>query len=340
MRTNHIALLKTICLAGVIFLHAALPFTAPGRFWRFYAERQSAFAEELCFWGGLIIIPSFMLASGYLAALSGNRQSRSVIGQIVNRAKRLLVPWFFLTVFWMVPLYTFFDLPAFNRPEGFTLVRTYRVGLSGLFTDHLWFLLTLFWVSCFWAIIQPLAKRFSVLSGLAFAIAAALLMNDYGRGLTWYAVWETDGPLVWFVLGCVLFRYRERMERSAARRPLTLFAVNAALFVVLARNGVQTPLLHWITCALGALAAFQICLHLARHYKTFRDIRLYSYFEDNAFRFYLFHVPGAYLTFKILFTMGMTSPLPFILLSFALNFCLTAGIVAVVNALEKRLIHA
>jgi hypothetical protein len=25
-----------------------------------------------------------------------------------------------LMIFWMVPLYTFFDIPSYNRPEGYT----------------------------------------------------------------------------------------------------------------------------------------------------------------------------------------------------------------------------
>jgi hypothetical protein len=119
MRANHIALLKTLSLFCVILLHAMLPFTTPGGFWTFYADRQSSLAEVCVFWMGFIVIPAFMLASGYLAALSEERRPRSVAEQIVNRAKRLLVPWFLLMVFWMAPLYTLFDIPAYNRPAGF-----------------------------------------------------------------------------------------------------------------------------------------------------------------------------------------------------------------------------
>jgi peptidoglycan/LPS O-acetylase OafA/YrhL len=340
MRTDDTAfdvtLLKTFSLIGVIFLHASLPFTVPEGFWRFYAPQQSALAEASKFWGGLVLIPSFMLASGYLAALSEARKPRKAAEYIANRARRLLVPWFLLAVFWMVPLYTFFDIPAYNRPEGFTLVETYRAALSGLFADHLWFLLVLFWVASFWAILQPLRRRFGLFSGLACALASSLLMRYHGQGLTFYCVWETDGPLLWFAAGYVFFRYRARVKRAAARYPVLLFAVNALLFIALSRYSSRTPLFYWTTCSLGALAAFQVCLHLARRYEWLRQFRLYRYFEDNAFRFYLFHMPGGYLTFRILAAMGMTAPLPFILFSFSFNVCLTAIIVAAANALEKR----
>jgi peptidoglycan/LPS O-acetylase OafA/YrhL len=335
---SHMALLKTFCLLGVIFVHAVLPFTEPGGFWKFYAGRQAGVAEFFNFWGGFVLIPSFILASGYLAALSTERNQRSAPAYIAGRAKRLLIPWFLLMVFWMVPLYTFFDLPAYNRPEGYTLVQTYRAGLAGLFTDHLWFLLVLFWVDAFFALMRPLVSRFGELSVPAVALAAALLVNDYGQGWTWYAVWETSGPLVWFGLGSILCRYRDGIGATLARCPRALFGINAVLFVVAAVCGAQTtPIAYWLTCCLGALVVFQACLHSARRHTWLRSFQPYRYFEDNAFRFYLFHMPGGYLTYKMLAAAGLSSPLPFMLLSFILNFCLTACIVALFNTLKKRL---
>jgi peptidoglycan/LPS O-acetylase OafA/YrhL len=338
MFASHMALLKTFCLLGVIFFHAVLPFTEPGGFWQFYADRQAATAEFFKFWGDFVFIPSFMLASGYLAALSAEKRQRNAPAYIADRARRLLVPWFLLMIFWMVPLYTFFDIPSYNRPEGYTLAQTYRAGLAGLFTDHLWFLLVLFWVNAFFALLRPIERRFGGLSGPVLALAAALLMDGYGRGLTWYAVWETSGPLVWFGLGNILCRYRDGIGETLARRPKTLFGMNAVLFVGAAVLGAQTtPVVYWLTCCLGALVAFQACLHAARRHDRLRGFSLYRYFEDNAFRFYLFHMPGGYLTYTMLAAAGLSSPLPLMLLSFALNFCLTACIVALFNTLEKRL---
>ncbi|MDR1148860.1 MAG: acyltransferase, partial [Spirochaetaceae bacterium] len=234
MFAGHIALLKTLCLLAVIFGHAVIPFTepVPGGFWKFYAGRQSAAAEFFCFWVVLVAVPSFMLASGYLAALSAERRRRSAPAYIAGRVKRLLVPWLLLTVFWMVPLYTLFDIPAFNRPETYTLAQTYRAGLEGLFADHLWFLLVLFWVDVFFAALRPLARRFGALLVPALALVAALLMNEYGRTLTWYDVWQTSGPLVWFGLGTILCRYRDGIGKALARHPVPLFGLNAVLFVV------------------------------------------------------------------------------------------------------------
>jgi peptidoglycan/LPS O-acetylase OafA/YrhL len=332
-----VALLKTFSLLGVIFSHAVFPFTEPdpGGFWRFYADRQSEVADFINFWGGFIIIPSFMMASGYLAALSAERKRRSAPAYIAGRAKRLLVPWFLLMAFWLVPLYTIFDIPAYNRPAGYTLAQTYRVGLEGLFADHLWFLLVLFWVSIFFAALRPLANRLGGFLVPALAVVAALLVDEYGRTLTWYAVWEISGPLIWFGLGTILCRYREGIGKALARRPLSLFGLNAVLFVLTALFLTQTTQMYWLTCCLGALTAFQAFFYLARYHGRLRAFRPYRYFEDNAFRFYLFHVPGNYLIYRMLVAAGLSSPLPIMLLTFVCDLCLTACLVAVFNALER-----
>jgi hypothetical protein len=95
--------------------------------------------------------------------------------------------------------------------------------------------------------------------------------------------------------------------------------------------------MYWLVSCLGALTVFQIFLHLSRYYNRLRGFRPYRYFEDNAFRFYLFHMPGGYLTYRMLVAAGLSLPLPLILLSFACNLCLTTCLVALFNTLEKRL---
>ncbi|MDR0827181.1 MAG: acyltransferase [Desulfovibrio sp.] len=337
VRALHITMLKTLCLAGVIFAHALLPFVEPTTFVKIYADQPSHIATQVSFWLNFLIIPSFMLASGYVMALTLDRQHRTFIQQVINRVKRLLLPWFCLMVFWMVPLYTLFDLPAYNRPAGFTLAQTYRAGLSGLFTDHLWFLLVLFWISLFWLAVLPLIKRTGILPGFILAVVVSLLMDTYGRELTLYAMWETSGQIIYFYLGYSLYHGRERISGLLEERPLTLMAGNAVCFIIIANFSQFYQILYWIACCMGALLVYQVCLFLSHSvYARLRDNPQYRYFEDNAFRFYLFHLPGGLLIFKGLNAANMLSPLPFILLSFVLNLAATTLIVMGINALEQK----
>jgi hypothetical protein len=329
-------MLKTLCLLGVIFAHAAMPFVEPPEFLKIYADTPDYIANQIILWVDFIVIPSFMFASGYVMALTLERQRRAFIQQVINRAKRLLLPWGLVMIFWMVPLYTLFDIPAYNRPEGFTLAQTYRVGLTGLFNDHLWFLLVLFWVSLFWLAARPLLKRFGLVFGSVLAVAAALLIDTFGRGLTLYALWEIPGPLIYFYLGYGLYCNRERVDTLIKKRPSALLAGNAVLLILLSRFVGLHSVIYWAACCAGTLLAYQVCLLMSPVCAALRENALYRYFEDNALRFYLFHMPSGLLTFKALYALGVLPPLPLVFLSFVLNLAITALIVTAINALERK----
>ncbi|MDR1045240.1 MAG: acyltransferase [Candidatus Adiutrix sp.] len=335
MRVDEINLLRTCCLLGVIFLHALFPFTVPGPFWKMFAEQPDLIADRIVSSLGPIIIPSFMLASGYLLARGLELKKRSFAEHLANRAKRLLVPWLAMTLFWMAPLYTLFDLPAYNRPAGLSLLLTYEAGLKGLFTDHLWFLLVLFWASLFWLAVFPWLKRIGTPGGLALAFAVSWLISRYGRGLTWYALWETAGPLIHVFLGIALWTCRARLDVFLKRRAVPVFTVTLLLYAWFASRAELPPILYWTAGCAGALLAYQVSLYCSRRwYQGLRGNVGYRYFEDHAFRFYLFHIPGGLLIFRALDALTSLSPWPLMLLSFTLNLAATALIVRLVNALE------
>jgi surface polysaccharide O-acyltransferase-like enzyme len=335
MRVDEISLLKTCSLLGVIFFHALMPFTAPGGFWRVFAAQPDPAAELIVSCLGLVLIPSFMLASGYLLALGLELKRKSLAGLLANRAKRLLIPWLGLTLFWLAPLYAFFDLPAYNRPAGLSLLQTYEAGLKGLFAEHVWFLLVLFWISLFWLAAFPLLKRIGTPGGLALAFAVSWLTSRYGGGLTWYALWETAGPLIYMFLGIALRLNRERLAAFLKRRAAPAFAATFLLYALFVLYGRLPEVLHWTASCTGALLAYQASLHCSRRcYQALRGKACYRYFEDNAFRFYLFHMPGGLLIFKALDALTSLAPLPSALLSFTLNLAATTLLVMLVNALE------
>ena len=158
MHHQQITLQKTLCLFFVIVFHALLPFTTHNPYWRLYADTQAIGGDIVASLLGFTLVPSFIFASGFLLEKSLQTAPRpaDILGK---RIKRLLVPWFLVMLLWLVPLYTLFDIPAYNRPEGASFWQTLLAGLQGRFTDHLWFLLVLFWASLFWLLCRPLAQR-------------------------------------------------------------------------------------------------------------------------------------------------------------------------------------
>ncbi|MCC8193328.1 MAG: acyltransferase [Deltaproteobacteria bacterium] len=161
MHHPQITLQKTLCLFFVIVAHATFPFTEHSGFWQLYADTQATGAEFVATIFSYTLVPSFIFASGFL--LEKSFQTTPCIGDIAGkRIKRLIVPWFLVMLFWLVPLYSLFDIPAYNRPQGSSFWATLLAGLQGRFTDHLWFLLALFWASLFWIAARPMLDRLRI----------------------------------------------------------------------------------------------------------------------------------------------------------------------------------
>ena len=157
MHHPQIALQKTLCLFLVMLTHASLPFTSHNPFWMVYADTQACGAGFLVKFFIFFLAPAVIFASGFL--LEKTIQETPCVGEVIaKRITRLIWPWLLATLFWLVPLYTLFDIPAYNRPEGTSFWTTVLAGLQGRFVEHLWFLLVLFWASLFWIIVRPLPR--------------------------------------------------------------------------------------------------------------------------------------------------------------------------------------
>ena len=339
MRYTALTVQRTICLLAVIVMHALLPFTDNNAFWLLHAGRASEWANQANIYLNFLLIPSFVFGSGFLFGQTLETARRSALEQVGNRARRLLLPWLLTSLFWLAPLYTFFDLPAYNRPEGMSLAATYAAAVTGTFTDHLWFLPVLFWVSVFWLAAAGIVRREGTVAGAIVAVLAAVLMDRYGGGLTWFCIWETAGPLVYFYAGLAAWRHRERLDALLLRFPSASLA-GAIMLLVLGAPFAGYSLVSWLLGCVGAVLTYGLSLGLARSaYHTLTAFAVYRYFEKYSFRYYLLHLPGGLLSFKLLeaWTGTTLPPSFFVFCSFSLNFAATSLCVAALNALERRL---
>lgn len=336
MRYQEITLQKTFCLLGVIFFHAVLPFAAHNPFWQLYAVEKSIVATYLAALADYTIIPSFIFASGFLLASRMHCKQPSVWDNIKNRARRLLAPWFFTMLFWLVPLYTLFSIPAYMHPADATLAEGYRMGLQGRFTDHLWFLLVLFWTSAFWSLLLPLVKKRGRLLGAGLAVAAAVGMGLYGQSLSWYSIRQTSGPIIFFYFGYCVYHQQAMLKKLLTQHFVRWLPAVALALALLFPISYSNFGLVWLLQCCGCLLTYQLSLWGARtHYARLQANRFYQYFEKNAFRYYLFHMPTALLVFMLVEKQHLLAPLPAIGVIFIVTYGMTSGIVQASHVLQK-----
>ena len=58
-----------------------------------------------------------------------------MVGLIRKKTVRLLIPYFVYGTLWLVPTYTFFDIPNFGRDKGASLLDGYIAMALGKFSD-------------------------------------------------------------------------------------------------------------------------------------------------------------------------------------------------------------
>ena len=385
MHHPQIALQKTLCLLLVIATHAILPFTTGNPFWKLYAGTQASGADMIAGIFAFSLVPSFIFASGFL--LEQSVQNAACLGEIAGkRIKRLVWPWFLVMMFWLVPLYTLFDLPSYSRPEGASFWATLLAGIQGRFSDHLWFLLVLFWASLFWLVATPLLKlaplddvcakmpkpdlrpwiekgRALIMQqipdwvkpewfalkgekpaipltdlvglGLAFIVAVAIQVG--GSNLTWFCFHETAGPVIFLYCGMLAYRHREWLDAFLRDNCNKVFPALALPFLILAPGGNAHFLFAWLLGVLGALLTYAACLMLANSCICIKKTApMYAYFEKNAFRFYLFHMPIALIVFRGLNALDFLPPWICIVATFVLTLVVTAGVVRCSHLLEQN----
>ena len=339
MHYSHIALLKTVSLFLVVVMHCVMFFATPFPFWKLYAEAPQPFADLLTGISGATLIQCFMMASGFLFAAAWDSGKRTPLQHLLHRGRRLLLPWFGVGMLWVAPLYWLFAIPAFGHPADASLLETWKTVALGLFTDHLWFLLVLFWITLFWIItlwvLQKLGRDTALTGGMV-ALVAALCLQNYGDWLKWYCLWEAPSFILCYYMGIVAFRNHEALNTLCRTRPLALGLGLTALIVLLWPYA-GTPVSGWIVSLLCALLVYHMFLLTAGLYPLLQSFAPFAWFERNGFRFYLFHLPTPLLVFMWLYKPLQLPPVAFVLLNIAITLTVTTVIVIASRKLEEKL---
>lgn len=340
MTFPHISLLKSLCLLGVVFVHCMLFYCTPFQYWKLYAATPVAWVDAVTGLAMYTLVPSFIFASGFTFARTCAAGSRGRPQILLNRVRRLLLPWLAMALFWLAPLYTIFSIPAYNHPADASLAATYQAVLLGVFVDHLWFLLALFWTTLFWLLAEPWLRGKSLAWSALLALGAALLVQRYSPWLPWYCLGQIANPIVCFFAGMAAFRQRQGLDALLRRRPLLIGATLAAAIWLLKPQALSYPPLYWLVCVLCGLTTYLVCLLAAeRYHPRLQGWRAYAWLEENGYRLYLFHIPFPLLGFMWLHSRLALPPLAFILLDIALTLTITTLLVLASHRLEPALMR-
>lgn len=216
-------------------------------------------------------MPAFMLTSGsiYRMRIDAGKYE-NLFKFIVVKAKRLLVPYFFVGLLFVAPTMVYLKLT-----DDSVIGYFFKGIVLGTNKRHLWYLLVLFMYLVGVRIIKPVLDRFPACDVVLFIIA--IPMNLLSRGFAPFFYF------VYFILGYLFIRYRiitQILEKTCYLIPIFMFLTGLSI--------------RFLSPIAGIIASYQLAFCISRYVY---EKKWFRHFSRNGMGIYLFHPMIIHLVF-------------------------------------------
>ena len=281
--------IRALAILMVVFGHSIILYQPS---WQLYSTQiQAPILEALkTRLLDLIQMPLFFSLSGFLF-LNIHRKGTGFLSMLGRKARRLLVPYLFVFLFYLLPLRLLIRYPGYS---GLGVKELLSCFLTASDVGHLWFLPALFFVFLFaycilWAVekIPGIRNR----SDLLLLLVSAVIYFEGYRFVPHYPPLQTAALyLMWFSLGYCIHCFQDLVGRIYRNRWLSavLLSLNCALLLA-----VLLPERSRVLFSLGFQGLTILNLYGMIPDRCCKSVRAIS---RNSFGIYLFHSPLIYLT--------------------------------------------
>jgi len=279
-----------------------------------------------CSWLGLFAtwlstfhIYAFVLVSGYLYSYirlekKGYNDARLFVKK---KAKRLLLPYLVITIFWLVP----FAL-AYRDYTIKDYVLKYVIGGG----EQLWFLYMLFWVFVLFYYLEPILRRYKFLSNILVLAIYAVGWIFNAKGINYFQISSSLQFLLLFWIGYNLRIHKEKffsnsiISLNSWHSILLLALLNIVVFIwYVSPYAFIRPILILFLNVEGSITAFALFLLLGQKINIRNKFILCVI--DNNFTMYLLHQQIIYLSISLF--NGLICPPLNAILNFAISFSIS-----------------
>ena len=337
----YISNIKTVSLILIIWCHCAFFFDNNP----FFAERSDnpsmpiAYAVRIL---DMMLVESYVFCSGYLYGRSLLKHNRTIGQSIKERAKRLLSNYYLYGIIWLVPLYTFFDIASYGRPDHAGYLEGYRCMALGLFSDHLWFLWMLFWISVFFILVSPLIRKNRMVIVFILTVGLAVVVDMCLQSFPYFKLSQISPYLMCYLLGIMCFGQEERID-SLSKGVYSLLACICAVIIVL--YVVYSPehfIFGYIAKPAGALVEFFIfrAIDESGAWLRFTKTGVYEFFVKYRMDYYLLHMPAPFIIFRLIKDHVGSYPLLCVTINFVLTMLATTVIMLCKNKIVQGISSA
>lgn len=266
---------------------------------------ESNIISSLSWWLNSFHIYGFALISGYLfySLKCEKGKYSNFISFVANKAKRLFVPYVFVSLIWVIPFTMYYF-----QIEAVEILKSYALGIL---PSQLWFLLMLFFVFMIFYPLNSFLEKHNVGGVLTVLVI-------YGIGLVGskvlpnvFQILTACQYLIFFWLG---FKIRQYGSDTLMKIPsLIWIAVDVLLFILVQYlSGFDATIIKLLNLGftfllhiVGALMAFVVLQKLANRV-NWKESKVFSLLSKNSMPVYLFHQQVIYVFISLL--NGMINP--------------------------------
>ena len=338
---NYIDFMKTMAMFLVIVAHCALFFSG-NEFWLVKAEQENIILRWISKFVVLSVVPIFTFASGFLLQLSLQKNKGSIVGLIRKKAVRLLIPYFIYGTLWLVPTYTFFDIPSFGRDKGASLIDGYKAMALGKFSDVAWFLRMMFWVTLIWILLNGLLKKRNIIYGAMVSVVLYFAVHFFLGQIDYYKISQIDIYIIVFFVGAVLFYISDVVYNNVSKWILivgSLVGIIACVF--LAQLSTEIYIMECILKIVIPILFLTFSMGLCRIKEVgkLEETAVYNWLRKNSLYIYLLQAPGVYIVFGIIYPLIGSNALLCFFVLFILTTLLDVILTLIYVFIKERILH-
>lgn len=279
--------IKVLMMLSVIITHCCAIWSRDGWF-TISPSHQSPMLGLLSTWLGSFHTYVFTFISGYLFYYLKYEKKRylSFWKDVGRRAARLLLPYIFIALIWVVPFYKYF-----YQADTLTIIRNFILGIS---PSQLWFLMMLFVLYVVFYITSDFFDKHSFAVGFFVATGAYIFSTIAGSYIpNYFQVWTATKYLFFYFIG---FSFRKCGFKKAFEIPWIIYlAADLFLFSLLYYVTGESGRLYKLAamglkpiCNLaGTLMVVIGCSKIS--YIRLETSKIYLFLLKYNFAMYLFH---------------------------------------------------
>lgn len=311
MELSNCFFVKTILMILVVLYHSMIFWT--GNWFVGEVKYESQLLSIISKWLNSFLMYGFTLVSGYIFYFLKYEQGKYQKFRlfIINKIKRLVIPYIFVSVIWVIPFAVYFF-----KYDVCDIVIKYILGAA---PNQLWFLLMLFGVFIIWWMLSDFFVSYNI-KGIF------LILFFYGVGLVGqyllpnvFQIFRTFIYLPFFWIG---FKVRQNGSLFLNKFSIFMWLISDIILFLLTQyldtfNNFFFKILNlgfeFILHIFGALMSFVVLQRLAKYIK-WAENKVFCFVGKNSMSIYLFHQQIIYLF--IYWLNGIINPYLHVVINF------------------------